>query len=115
MESRPKLLLLADGALSPMLRPTRRQRDTEIQWNPNILTRIVDIINAAVMDETYCTYVDDERFDIHDYDNNTDHDTDDDADDDTDDDIDDDTNDGGRGNMYPIKAQGSRIKDLVRP
>ena len=37
------------------------------------------------MDETYGTYVDDERFDIHDYDDDTDHDTDDDTGDDTDD------------------------------
>ena len=57
------------------------------------------------MDETYGTYVDDECFDIHGYDDDddTDHDTDhDDTDDDTDDDInddtDDDTDDGGRGN-----------------
>ena len=54
------------------------------------------------MDETYGTYVDDECFDIHDYDDDTDHDTDDDTDDDTnddDDDDDDDTDDGGRGNL----------------
>ena len=38
------------------------------------------------MDETYGTYVDDECFDIHDYDD-ADHDTD------------DDTDDGGRGNL----------------
>ena len=36
------------------------------------------------------------------------HDTDDDTDDDTNDDTDDDTDDGGRGNLYPIKPQGSR-------
>ena len=36
------------------------------------------------MDETYGTYVDDECFDIHDYDD-IDHDTDDDTDDDTED------------------------------
>ena len=60
----------------------------------------MDIINAAGIDETYGTYVDDECFDIHDYDEDTDHDTDDVTDDDTD--------DGGRGNLYPIKAQGSR-------
>ena len=47
------------------------------------------------MDETYGTY--------HDYDADTDYDTD--------DDTDDGTNDGGRGNLYTIKAQGSRIKD----
>ena len=45
------------------------------------------------MDETYGTYVDDDCFDIHDYDDDTDHDTDDDTNDDTDDDAD----DGGRG------------------
>ena len=45
------------------------------------------------MDETYGTYVDDECFDIHDYDDDTDHDTD----DDTNDDAYDDTDDGGRG------------------
>ena len=47
------------------------------------------------MDETYGTYVDDECFDIHYYDDDTDHDTD----DDTNDDADDDTDDGGRGNL----------------
>ena len=31
------------------------------------------IINAAGMDETYVTYVDDECFDIQDYDDDTDH------------------------------------------
>ena len=55
------------------------------------------------MDETCGTYVDDECFDIHDYDDDTDHDTDDDTDDDTDedtnDDADDDADDGGRGNL----------------
>ena len=55
------------------------------------------------MDETYGTYVDDECFDIHDYDDDTDHDTGDDTDDDTDDDTndaaDDDTDDGWRGNL----------------
>ena len=54
------------------------------------------------MDETYGTYVDDECFDISDYDDDTDHDTADDADGDTDDDTnvdaDEDTDDGGRGN-----------------
>ena len=43
------------------------------------------------MDETYGTYVDDECFDIHDYDDDTDHDTDDDTDDATDDDNDNDS------------------------
>ena len=55
------------------------------------------------MDETYGTYVDDECFDIHDYDDDTVHDTDDDTDDatddDTNDDADDDTDDGGRGSL----------------
>ena len=68
------------------------------------------------MDETDGTYVDDECFDIHDYDDGTDHDTDDDTDDDTaddtnddtDDDTDDDNDGGGRGNLYQIKAQRSR-------
>ena len=51
------------------------------------------------MDETYGTYVDDECFDIHDYDDDdTDHDTD----DDTNDGTDDDTDDGGRGNRRPL-------------
>ena len=59
------------------------------------------------MGETYGTYVDDECFDIHDYDDDTDV-TEDDTDDDTADDTDDDTDDGGRANLYPIKAQGSR-------
>ena len=58
------------------------------------------------MDETYGTYVDGERFDIHGYDDDTDHDTDDDTDDDThddtNDDTDDDTDDGGRGNREPL-------------
>ena len=68
------------------------------------------------MDETYGTYVDDACFDFHDYDDDTgdyiDDDTGDDTDDDTDDDTfedtDDDADDGGRGNLYHIKAQGSR-------
>ena len=58
------------------------------------------------MDETYGTYVDDECFDIHDYDDPTDHDNDDDTDDDTDDDANDDTggdtDDGGRGNRRSL-------------
>ena len=41
----------------------------------------LDIINAAGMDETYGTYVDDECFDIHDYNDDSDDDTDDDTDD----------------------------------
>ena len=52
------------------------------------------------MDETYGAYVDDECLDFHDIDDDTDHATDDDTDDDND--------DGGGGNLYPIKAQGSR-------
>ena len=69
---------------------------------------VLDFVNAAGMDGTYGTYVDDECLDIHDYDDDTDHDTDDDIDDDTNDGTDDDTDDGGRGNLYPIKARGSR-------
>ena len=49
------------------------------------------------MGETCGTYVDDECFDIHDYDNDIDDDTDDDADDDINEDTDDDADDGGRG------------------
>ena len=44
---------------------------------------VLDIINAAGMDETYGTYVDDEWCYIHEQDDDTDDDTDDDADDDT--------------------------------
>ena len=71
----------------------------------------MDIINAAGMEETYGTYVDDEYFDILDYDDDTDHDTDHDTDDDTDDDADDDdtnddADDGGRGNLYIAKVPG---------
>ena len=62
------------------------------------------------MDETYGTYVDDECFDIHNYDDDTHHDTDDDTDYDTDDDTNDatndDTDDGGRGNLYTTKVPG---------
>ena len=58
------------------------------------------------MDETYGTYVDDDCFDIHDYDDDTDHATDDDTDDGTDhdnnDDTDDDTDDARRGNRRPL-------------
>ena len=58
------------------------------------------------MDETYGTHVDDDCFDIHGYDDDTDHATDDDTDDDTDDgtndDTDDDADDGGRGNRRPL-------------
>ena len=59
------------------------------------------------MDEIYGAGVDEECFDIHDHDGDTD-DTDDDIDADTNDDADGDTDDGGRGNLYPIKAQRSR-------
>ena len=65
------------------------------------------------MDETYGTYVDDECFDIHDYDDDTDHDTDDDTDDDTDNDInddaDDDTDDGGRGTCSLSKFPAAAV------
>ena len=68
----------------------------------------MDSIDAVGMDETYGTYVDDECFDIHDYDDDTAHDTDGDTDDDTydnaHDDNDDDTDVGGRGNLYTIKV-----------
>ena len=71
---------------------------------------VLDIVNAAGMDETYGTYVDDECFDIHDDDDDTDHDTDHDTDDDTaddtDDSTDDDTDDGGCGNLYTTKVPG---------
>ena len=36
-------------------------------------------MHAAGMDETYGTYIDDECFDVHEYDDDTDHDTDDDT------------------------------------
>ena len=51
---------------------------------------VLDTINAVGMDEAYGTYVDDERFGIHDYEDDTNHDTDDDTDYDTDDDTNDD-------------------------
>ena len=58
------------------------------------------------MDETYETYVDDERFDIYDYDGDTEHNTDDDTDEDNDggadDDIDTDSDGGARGNRRPL-------------
>ena len=70
---------------------------------------VLDIVNAAGMDETYGTSVHDECFDIHDYDDDdADHDTDDDIDNDTNDDTDNDTDNGGRGNLYRIKDHGSR-------
>ena len=66
----------------------------------------MDIIHAADMDETYGTYVDDECFDIHDYDDDTEDDTDDDTQDDAHADTNDDTADGGRGHLYTIKVPG---------
>ena len=69
------------------------------------------------MDETYGTYVDDESFDFHDYDDGTDHDTDDDADDDADDDTnndtDDDTDDGGRGNRRLLPGGAEFISYMM--
>ena len=62
----------------------------------------LDTISAAGMDETYGAYVDDECFDIHDYDfvsDDTDDGTDDDTDGDNSDDTDGDADDGGRGNL----------------
>ena len=65
---------------------------------------VPDILNAAGMDATYGTFVDDECFDIHDNDGDTHRDTDDDTDDDTNDYTDDDTDDGGgRGNRRPLE------------
>ena len=75
---------------------------------------VLDIVNAAGMEETYGTYADDECFDIHDYDDDTDHDTDDDTGDDTDDatndDTDDDTDDGGRGKCRDCACVVTRIR-----
>ena len=78
---------------------------------------VLDTIRAAGMNETYGTYVDDECFDIHDYDDDTDHGTDDDTDDDTDDtndDADDDTDDGGRGSLYTTKVPGCCCEYFLR-
>ena len=58
------------------------------------------------MDETYGTYVDDECFDDHHYNNDTDDDTNDNTDDDT---------DGGRGNLYTIANSETLVLDLVWP
>ena len=70
---------------------------------------VLDIIDAAGMDETYGTYVDNACFAIHDYDDDTDHDTDDATDDDTDydttDDTDDDTDDGGPGSSRSVTGR----------
>ena len=69
------------------------------------------------MDETYGTYVDNECFDIHDYDDDTDDDTDDDAvddtDDNTDDDTDDDATDGGRGDRRPLLGGAEFIFQMM--
>ena len=70
---------------------------------------VLDIINAAGMDETYGTYVDDECFDIHDYDDVTDHDADDNSDDDTDADPNEVTEGGRRGNLCRIKGFGGWV------
>ena len=71
------------------------------------------ILNAAGMDKTFGTYVDDACFDIHDNDDDTDHDIDDDVGDDIDGDTNDDTDnytdDGGRGNLYPISRLDTGI------
>ena len=56
----------------------------------------MDISDAAGIDETYGTYVDDACFDVRDYYYY------DDTDDDTNGDTDDDTDDGGRGNRRPL-------------
>ena len=78
---------------------------------------VLDTISAAGMDETYGIYVDDECFDIHDYDDYTDHDTDDDTNDDTDDDTnddtDDDTEDGGRGKRRPLPGGAEFISQMM--
>ena len=62
-----------------------RYNGSAVVSNRNLV--FLDIITAADKDATYGTYVDDECFDIHDYDDDTDHDTDD-TDDDTDGDTD---------------------------
>ena len=41
-----------------------------------VVVVVVDIIHVAAMDETYGTYVDDEYFGNHDYDDDTDGDND---------------------------------------
>ena len=62
---------------------------------------VLDLIHAAGIHEIHGTYVDDECFDIHDFDDDTDHDTDDDTVDDTDDD--------GRGSLYTINVPGGIV------
>ena len=80
------------------------------------LNYVLDTINAAGMDETYGAYVDDECFDIHDYDDDTDDDIDDDLDDntfdDTNDDTDVDTDDGGRGILYTVNSLVWRYREF---
>ena len=71
-------------------------------------SHVVDIIHAPGMKETYATYVDDECFDIHDYD-----DTDDNIDDDTHDDTDDDTDDVGRGNRTPLLGRTEFVSQMM--
>ena len=67
---------------------------------------VVNIINAAVMDDTHGTHFDYERFDFDDYDDDTDHENDDNTGNDTDEGTNDDTDDGGRVNLYNIKVPG---------
>ena len=67
-----------------------------------IASMVLDIVNAAGMYEAYGTYVDDEYFGIHDYDDDIDHDSDDETDNDTNYDTVYDTDDGGRGNRRPL-------------
>ena len=64
------------------------------------------------MDETYGTYVDDECFDIHDCDDDTDHGTDDDTDGDTDDDTTDDTDDDADATYTSLDASNSVMKPI---
>ena len=59
------------------------------------------------MDETYGSYVDDEWFGLHDYDDDTDHDADDDAD------TDDDTGERGRGNRRPLLGGTEFISSMT--
>ena len=72
---------------------------------------------GAGINATYGTYVDDECFDIHNCDDDTDHDTDDDADYDADvdtnDDTDDDADDGGRGNRRPFRGGAAPMAELI--
>ena len=69
------------------------------EWDPQHIhghhngSAVLPYHDHVAADETYGTYVDDEYFDIHDYDENTDDDVDDATDDDTDDNTIDDTDD----------------------